>query len=89
MEDKTLEAARYNCNILHGPNVNNFKEIYGFLAKHKISNKVTNINQAINSLDKLFSSKNNKKNIKNKIKTIGYKILNKNLNEIKTFLKKV
>ena len=46
-----LEAARYNCNILHGPNVYNFKEIYGFLAKHKISSKVTNINQAINSLD--------------------------------------
>ena len=84
-----LEAARYNCNILHGPNVYNFKEIYGFLAKHKISSKITNINQAINSLDKLFSIKNNKKNIKNKIKTIGYKILNKNLNEIKIVLKKV
>ena len=66
-----LEAARYNCNILHGPNVYNFKEIYGFLATHKISSKVTNINQAINSLDKLFSIKNNKKNIKNKIKIIG------------------
>ena len=25
-----LEAARYGCNILHGPNVSNFYEIYNF-----------------------------------------------------------
>ena len=30
-----LEAARYGCNILHGPNVSNFKEIYKFLKKNK------------------------------------------------------
>ena len=34
-----LEAVRYGCNILHGPNVsNNFREIYDFLKK-KISSK--------------------------------------------------
>ena len=32
-----LEATRYGCNILHGPNVDNFKEIYEFLQKNKIS----------------------------------------------------
>ena len=26
-----LEAARFGCNILHGPNVGNFNEIYKFL----------------------------------------------------------
>ena len=26
-----LEAVRYGCNIFHGPNVSNFKEIYWFL----------------------------------------------------------
>ena len=34
-----LEAVRYNCNILHGPNVSNFDEIYQFLNKHKILKK--------------------------------------------------
>ena len=32
-----LEAARYGCNILHGPNVSNFDEIYLFLKQMKIS----------------------------------------------------
>ena len=32
-----LEAVRYNCNILHGPNVSNFNEIYKFLNEQKIS----------------------------------------------------
>ena len=27
-----LEATRYGCNILHGPNISNFKEIYKNLA---------------------------------------------------------
>ena len=34
-----LEAVRYNCNILHGPNTSNFKEIYEFFNKKKISKK--------------------------------------------------
>src|SRR6056300_1222876 len=43
-----LEAVRYNCNILHGPNVYNFSEIYDFLKRQKISKKIRNINQATN-----------------------------------------
>ena len=31
-----LEAVRYNCNILHGPNVSNFNEIYKFLHKQNL-----------------------------------------------------
>ena len=34
-----LEAARYGCNVLHGPNISNFKEIYDFLKTNKISQK--------------------------------------------------
>ena len=84
-----LEAVRYNCNILHGPNVSNFNEIYKFLYNQKISKKVINLNQTINILDKLFNSKKSQKNIKNKIKKIGQKILNKNIDEINLILKKV
>ena len=83
-----LEAVRYNCNIIHGPNISNFNEIYRFLNNQKISIKVKNLNQIVFALDKLFSSKKQKKNIKNIVKSIGKKILEKNLNEIKLILKK-
>ncbi len=81
-----LEAVRYNCNILHGPNVSNFNEIYKFLAKQKVSKKIYNLNQTINILDKLFASKKSEKNIKAKIKFIGKKILEKNMREINYIL---
>ena len=84
-----LEAVRYNCNILHGPNVFNFNEIYKFLNKRKISKKIYNLNQASNILDKLFKTKTSNKNIKNKIKVIGNKILKKHIQEINLILKKI
>ena len=84
-----LEAVRYNCNILHGPNVSNFYEIYKFLNEKKISKKIYNINQTANILDRLFSSKRSKKNIKNRIKIMGNKILKKNMNEINLILNKI
>ena len=84
-----LEAVRYNCNILHGPNVSNFKEIYEFLYNQKISKKVINLNQTLNVLHKLFNSKKSQKNIKNKINKIGQKILKKNIDEINLILHKV
>ena len=34
-----LEPARFNCNIIHGPKVSNFYEIYKLLDKNKISFK--------------------------------------------------
>ena len=83
-----LEAVRYNCNILHGPNVSNFDEIYQFLNKHKISKKVKNLNQISNSLEKLLIYKETKKNIKMTINLIGQRILKKNMHEINLILKK-
>ena len=83
-----LEAVRYNCNILHGPNVSNFEEIYKFLNEQKISQKINNVNQASNNLQRLFDFKNTKKNIRKKINSIGQKILEKNMHEINLILKK-
>jgi len=82
-----LEAVRYNCNILHGPNVSNFIEIYKFLNKQNISKKIHNINQATNILKRLLKYKTIKKNIKNKINAIGQKILKKNMDEVNLILK--
>ena len=83
-----MEAVRYNCNILHGPNVSNFEEIYKFLNEQKISQKINNVNQASNNLQRLFDFKNTKRNIRKKINSIGQKILEKNINKINLILKK-
>ena len=47
-----LEAVRYNCNILHGPNVLNFEEIYRFLNFQKISFEIKNYNGMLKILYK-------------------------------------
>ena len=61
-----LEAARFGCNILHGPNVFNFKEIYSFLKKNNLSKKYP-IKKMLEELTKLFSKKNNQKKYKKKL----------------------
>ena len=82
-----LEAVRFNCNILHGPHISNFTEIYKFLNDQKISKKIINLNQIVNVLDILLTSKKSKKNIKNKITIIGQNILKNNMKEIQHILK--
>ena len=84
-----LEAVRYNCNILHGSNITNFKEIYEFLNKKRVSKKIKNINQTVKILEKSFSSKKNKINIKDKIKKIGEKILKNSKRDIDYILDNV
>ena len=82
-----LEATRYGCNILHGPNISNFKEIYNFLKKNKISYKVDNQKKMIMFLMKLLSTKPNSKKLQKKLNLIGQKILENTYKEIKQVLK--
>ena len=82
-----LEAARFGCNILHGPNVFNFKEIYSFLKKNNLSKKISNQKKMLKELKKLFSKKTNQKKIQKKINLIGQNILKNTLNEINFLLK--
>jgi len=77
-----LEAAKYGCQILHGTNVWNFKEIYNLLKAHKVSNKITTSNQLYYKVEQLLNGKINSKNLQLKIKILGNKILNLTLNEI-------
>ena len=51
-----LEAARYGCKILHGPNISNFKEIYYLLNKYKVSKKIVNQDQMIKNIDLLYKN---------------------------------
>ena len=83
-----LEAAKYGCKILHGPNISNFQEIYSMLNKYGLSNKVVNSNQIINKVKKSFNNKNNTQNIKIKIKNLGDKILKLTLKEVSFLVEK-
>ena len=49
METKSLEAARFSCHILHGPNISNFKEVYSFLNK-KDFQKINGVNKMTKTL---------------------------------------
>jgi len=82
-----LEAARFGCNIIHGPNISNFNEIYQFLYKNKISNKINNSKMMLKTLMVLFKKNKNSKIIKRKINIIGQKILNDTYREIRLLLK--
>ena len=82
-----LEATRYGCNILHGPNVENFKEIYNYLSNLKLSSKINNHLQLSAKLDKLFSKQNNSKINQKKLKKIGEKILVNTHREVYKFIK--
>ncbi len=79
-----LEATRYGCNILHGPNISNFKEIYGFLKKQGISKKVTSEKKTSTALDKLFLKRRKTKRIQVRMKQIGNKVLEKTYKEVKS-----
>ena len=83
-----LEAAQFGCNVLHGPNVFNFSEIYKYLQKNNIAKKVTNQSDMLSELDKLFGRKNPSKQIQKKLNSIGDKILKNSYYEIGKLLKK-
>ena len=83
-----LEAARFGCNILHGKNVSNFREIYRFLNKNKISHLVQTNLVFEKKLDFLLSQKNNaSENIKKIINYLEKKILSNTEKEINLYLK--
>ena len=81
-----LEATRYGCNILHGPFVSNFTEIYKFLKMKKISYQTNNETQTLNKLDQLFKRKKNSLTKQKQLSLIGKKILNSTIREINLLL---
>ena len=79
-----LEAARYNCNILHGPNMFNFREIYNFLKNKNISFRVNNSRDLFRKLKYLLLLKNHSNDNKNKINNLGTLILKETFKKINT-----
>ena len=82
-----IEPARLGSTILHGPNINNFKEVYKLFHDKKISYKANNINQLTKLVDKSIINSKNKKNKYLIIKKIGNDILNKTTYEINKIIK--
>ena len=80
-----LEPARLGNYILHGPNIQNFKEVYRMLSKLSVSKKANNINNMKKIIDRKIEYKQNSKIIK-KLNLIGINILKKNLTEINKFV---
>ena len=77
-----LEAARYGAKILHGPNTDNFKDIYKYLRSLNNSKKIKTPNELANQI--VF--KKNKR-IGKKIKNVGDKILKKTINVLDNLIK--
>ena len=77
-----LEAARFGAKILHGPNIDNFIDIYKLLKIFKISKKIISPKQLASSI---VFKKN--KIIGFKIKKIGEKILKNTLKELDYLIK--
>ena len=78
-----IEPARFGLNIIHGPHVRNFKDIFKFFANKKISHKIKNHNELFKVSQKLLT-KNNK--IKLNLRKIGNSILKETVIEIKNIL---
>ncbi len=76
-----LEAARFGAKILHGPNIDNFVDVYKLLKSFKISQKVNTPEEL--ALSVVFKKN---KNIGNRIKNIGENILKKTIKEIDNFI---
>ena len=77
-----LEAARFGANILHGRNIDNFKDVYKLLNSLKIS-KIINSSKSLASSINFNANKTNG----NKIKKIGEKILKKTIRELDCLIK--
>jgi 3-deoxy-D-manno-octulosonic-acid transferase len=72
-----LEAARYGARILHGPNIDNFKDIYKELSHLKVSKKINTPKE----LASMIIFKRNK-DIGSKIKKIGGKVLKETISDL-------
>ena len=82
-----IEPARLGCKILHGPNVRNFVEIYGYLKTLGVTKQINNSDELSLSLIEEFEVKKVKKtNIKEEIDIYGQNILDNVVEELKKYI---
>ena len=82
-----IEPSRLGCKIFHGPNVNNFTEIYEYLKSLGVANKIHSPEELNQSLvEELKSNKADNDEIIEKIENYGQNILNNVIKELKKYI---
>tara|TARA_Y100000590_G_scaffold325410_1_gene369184 strand:- start:1422 stop:2687 length:1266 start_codon:yes stop_codon:yes gene_type:complete len=82
-----IEPARLGCKILHGPNVTNFSEIYGYLKNLGVSKEIKNSEELSLSLVEEFKADKAKNDeISKKIQNYGQNIFNNVIIELKKYI---
>ena len=81
-----LESARLGCKVIHGPNIDNFLEVYSLLNKNNISSKIRTISQAKDIVKKNINNKFSSKKIIKKLNSIGNEVLLNNQKEINKYI---
>src|SRR5210317_110221 len=72
-----LEASRFNCNILHGPNIDNFQDIYKHLNELRISKEIKSLNDLVSKIKFKKNYTNSKK-----LKEISNEIFKKTIEKL-------
>ena len=80
-----LEAARLGNRIIHGPNIENFIEVYDFIKKQGISTKIKSYKDLENLVVKFDRKKNYSQQIIKKLAYTGNQILLNNEKEINKY----
>ena len=80
-----IEAARLGNRIIHGPNIENFLEVYDFLGKQGISTKIKSYKDLENLVVKFDKKKNYSQQIIKKLAYTGNQILLNNEKEINKY----
>ncbi len=81
-----LEPSRLGCKIVHGPNTNNFKDIYNLLKKLKISKKVGTNESLTKNIMTNIKKKTNSNLIVKKIEKMGINIKQLTIKELNQLL---
>ena len=81
-----LEAARLGNRIIHGPNIENFVEVYNFLKKLGISTKIKSYKDLEKKIIKFNRKKNYSNQIIKKLAYTGNQILLNNEKEINKYI---
>ena len=81
-----IEAARLGNRVVHGPNIENFVEVYHFLKKHGISTKIKSYKELEKLVIKFKRKKNYSNQIIKKLAYTGNQILLNNEKEINKYI---
>ena len=81
-----IEPSRFGCKIFHGPNIDNFTEIYNYLESLEISRPIVNHEELVKSLTKEFELDKTSNQIVEKIENYGQNVLNNVIKDLKKYI---